>query len=117
MNMSIRGIGLALPPHRMTQEQAAELAREVICRSEQQQRVLTALYRKSGVEQRHTVLPHTLALKWHSESPTGKPEDRPITLGPTTAERMRYFAEHASPLAKQAALAALKDAAVLPAEI
>src|SRR6478672_7522978 len=101
MTMFVHGIGLAAAPHTMTQEQAAELAREVICRTEQQQRVLTALYRKAGVNQRHTVLPHSIARNWLPESPTGKAEDRPVTLGPTTAERMRYFSEHAPPLAQR----------------
>src|SRR5207247_1728423 len=95
MTVLLRGIGLAVPPHTMSQEQAAELARTVICRTDQQQRVLTALYRKAGIENRHSVLPYTTALNWLPESPTGKQEDRPATLGPTTAERMRYFAEHA----------------------
>src|SRR5256885_16862076 len=117
MSMTIRGIGLAVPPHKMTQEQAAELASTVICRTEQQQRVLTALYRKAGVENRHSVLPYATALHWLPESPTGKQQDRPATLGPTTAVRMRYFAEHAPPLATNAAKAALTDASVDPGEI
>src|SRR5436190_8748345 len=117
MSMTIRGMGLAVPPHRMTQEQAAELASTVICRTEQQQRVLTALYRKAGIENRHSVLPYTTALNWLPDSPTGKQQDRPATLGPTTAVRMQYFAEHAPPLARKAAAAALAEAGVDPAEI
>src|SRR5438094_8445595 len=116
MSMTIRGIGLAVPPHEMTQEQAAELASTVICRTEQQQRVLTALYRKAGIESRHSVLPYTTALQWLPESPTGKQQDRPTTLGPSTAVRMQYFAEHAPPLANSAATAALTEARVDPAE-
>src|SRR5256885_1309790 len=110
MSMTIRGIGLAVPPNTMTQEQAAELASTVICRTEQQQRVLTALYRKAGIENRHSVLPYKTALNWLPDSPTGKQQDRPATLGPTTAVRMQYFAEHAPPLAKNAAAAALAEA-------
>ena len=117
MSMTIRGIGLAVPPNTMTQEQATELASTVICRTEQQQRVLTALYRKAGIENRHSVLPYTTALQWLPDSPTGKQQDRPATLGPTTAVRMQYFAEHAPPLAKQAAEGALQDADIDPADI
>jgi alkylresorcinol/alkylpyrone synthase len=117
MSMLIQGIGCAVPPHTMTQDQAAELACEVICRTQQQQRVLTALYRKAGVTERHTALPHRVALEWLPASPSGKIEDRPIALGPTTAERMRYFAEHAPPLARQAALAALDHAALKSGDI
>jgi len=115
--MLIRGIGLATAPHTMTQDEAAELACEVICRTEQQQRVLTALYRKSGVDQRHTVLPHTLARRWLPDWPAADWKNRPTTLGPTTAERMKYFSELAPPLARRAALAALADACAQPAEI
>jgi len=117
MNALIRGIGVAVPPHVVTQEQAAELASTVICRTEQQQRVLTALYRKAGIESRHSVLPYTTALHWLPDSPTGKQADRPTTLGPTTAVRMQYFAEHAPPLANKAAAAALQDTGVDPAEV
>ncbi len=117
MSILIRGIGLAVPQHTMTQEQAAELAGTVICRTEQQQRVLTALYRKAGVENRHSVLPYSTALRYLPDSPTGKQQDRPTTLGPTTAVRMQYFAEHAPPLARQAADAALRDARVNAAKI
>jgi len=101
----------------MSQEQAAELAREVICRTEAQQRVLTALYRKSGVENRHSVLPYEIARGWLPESPTGKLADRPTTLGPGTSERMRYFAQYAPPLATQAATAALASATARPEQI
>ncbi len=115
--MLIRGIGLAVPPHTMTQEQAADLASTVICRTEQQQRVLTALYRKAGVENRHSVLPYQTALQYLPDSPTGKQADRPKTLGPTTALRMQYFAEHAPPLARQAAASALQQADMDPGNI
>jgi predicted naringenin-chalcone synthase len=101
----------------MSQDQAAELAREVICRTEQQRRVLTALYRKAGVGQRHTVLPHTIARNWLPELEEDKLEERPAILGPTTAERMRYFAEHAPPLAQRAAEAALDNAGCEASEI
>ncbi len=117
MSVVLRSIGVATPPHTMTQEQAAELARTVICRTEQQQRVLTALYRKAGIENRHSVLPYVTALNWLPDSPTGKDEDRPATLGPSTAERMRFFSQFAPPLAREAASTALKNAAAAPSEI
>jgi predicted naringenin-chalcone synthase len=117
MSMLIRGIGLAMPPHTMTQDEAATLACQVICRTPQQQRVLTALYRKAGIEQRRTALPHRIALRWLPPSPTGDDADRPATLGPTTAERMRYYAEHAPPLAQAAASSALDQANLAASEI
>jgi predicted naringenin-chalcone synthase len=117
MSMSIRSIGLAVPPNRMTQDEAAALACQVICRTPQQQRVLTALYRKAGIEQRWTALPHQIALRWLPPSPTGDDADRPATLGPTTAERMQYYAEHAPPLAQAAATSALNQASLPASDI
>jgi predicted naringenin-chalcone synthase len=115
MTAQILGIGLATPPHTMSQDEAASLAREVICRGPLQERVLTALYRKAGVSQRHTALPHRIALDWLPEvDETGQ---RQTTLGPTTAERMKYFAEHAPSLAMSAAGHALDVAHAAAGEI
>ena len=64
MSMFIRGMGLAVPPHTMTQQQAIELARGVNCQTEQQERMLSVLYRKSGVQNRHTSLPYETGFEW-----------------------------------------------------
>jgi predicted naringenin-chalcone synthase len=111
-SMTILGLGTAVPAHRMTQEQSAALARRVICRSDREARVLTALYQKAGVMNRYTVLPHEIALQW---LPPG--DNNATTLGPTTGERMAYFAEHAPPLARQAARHALQQAGVAARQI
>lgn len=110
MTFSIRGLGTAVPPHTMSQEEATDLARQVICQTPDQDRLLSVLYRKSGVENRHTALPHRIALNWLPETkPTDSPPDQPPVFGPTTGERMRFFAEHAPPLAQAAALGALEQ--------
>src|SRR5687767_3636427 len=104
MSFSIRGLGTAVPSHTMSQHEATELAQQVICRTEQQSRLISVLYRKAGVENRYTALPHRIALDWLETKPDDTPaEARPTTLGPTTAERMQFFAEHAPPLAEKAA--------------
>lgn len=113
MTFSIHGWGTAVPPNRMSQAEATELAQQVICRGEQQSRLLSVLYRKAGVENRFTALPHRIAHEWLPPLPASEPaEARPTTTGPTTAERMRFFAEHAPPLAHDAAARALDDAAM-----
>jgi predicted naringenin-chalcone synthase len=117
MSMTIHGVGLAVPPPTMTQDEAAELAREVICRTEQQRRVLTALYRKAGVSQRHTALPHRIALNWLPVQTGANADERPTTLGPTTAERMQLFAEHAPLLAERAARAALENSGLSRSDV
>lgn len=113
MSFVIRGLGTAVPPHRMSQQEATELAHEVICRTEQQKRLLSVLYRKSGVANRYTALPHRIARNWLPENPAGSvlPADT-ATLGPTTAERMKFFAQHAPPLALGAARQALEQAGI-----
>jgi predicted naringenin-chalcone synthase len=90
----------------------------VICRSEQEARLLGALYRKAGVERRYTALPHRIARNWLPEGFHALPKsEQPTLSGPTTGERMAYYAEHAPPLALQAAERALESASVRPAEI
>ncbi|MEX2176199.1 MAG: type III polyketide synthase [Pirellulaceae bacterium] len=105
MTLQILGLGTAVPQHSMSQAEATDLARQVICRTEQQERMLRVLYRKAGVENRQTVLPHRIALDWLTD-------ERAVTPGPTTAERMGFYAEHAPPLARQAAQAALETSGV-----
>ena len=118
MKFKILGLGTAVPPHAMSQQEATELAHRVVCQTEQQQRLLSVLYRKAGVENRQTALPHRIAEKW---LPPASAEDnespRPATFGPTTAERMQYFAEHAPPIALRASSQALANAGMEPAEI
>ena len=50
MSLTICGIGTALPPHTMTQDEAAELARRVNLPADTQAAVLRALYRRAGVK-------------------------------------------------------------------
>jgi len=111
MNFRILGLGTALPPHRLDQTEAALLGAEVCCRTDQQARLLAVLYRNSGVETRHTVLPAATAFDYAS----GGAGDN--GRGPSTAERMRLYAEHAPPLARAAATAALDEAAIAPADV
>ncbi|MGI8982018.1 MAG: type III polyketide synthase [Pirellulaceae bacterium] len=118
MNFSILGLGTAVPPHSMSQQEATELAQQVVCRTEQQQRLISVLYRKAGVENRYTALPHRIAEQWLPLAGANDfPTDRPPTLGPTTAERMQFFAEHAPPIALSASQQALDQAAMAPSEI
>ncbi len=117
MSFQIRGIGTAVPEHRMSQTEAAYLAHEVICRSDQERRLLSVLYRKAGVENRFMALPHRIALDWLKPRETPDEIVAGTTLGPTTGERMKFYAEHATPLAVNAARSALSAAKTRPQEI
>jgi predicted naringenin-chalcone synthase len=118
MSFSILGLSTAVPPHRMSQDESALLARRVICQTDQQARVLTALYQKAGVSNRYTALPHEIALNWAPEAGDDSTKlATGVSVGPTTGERMQYFAEHASSLAVRAAQAAIAEAGVEPVQI
>jgi predicted naringenin-chalcone synthase len=115
MSFAIRGLGTAVPPHTMTQDEATRLAQRVICRGEQQSRLVAALYRKAGVQQRYTALPHEIAMQWVPAEAGEAPLPSDLVLhGPTTGERMRFFAEHAPPLAGEASRRALLAADLPP---
>ena len=135
MSFHIAGLGTALPEHRMSQSEAAELAQKVVCRTEVQSRFLDVLYSHAGVDHRYTALPHRMALDWIEDNGTAShsnPGGNGVasengngnghvpstgTLGPTTAERMEFYEQHAWPLAMQAAGRALEQAGIAPAEI
>jgi len=113
MTFAILGLGTAVPAHTMSQDESAALARKVICQTDQQARVLTGLYQKAGVKNRYTVLPHEIALNYTPEKIDASSSLATETvLGPTTAERMQFFAEHAAPLAHQAAARALSESGI-----
>ena len=113
MDLSILGLGAAVPQYRMTQIEAAELAQHVCSASGDQARAIKILYRRAGVETRHTVLPHRTALDWLSADEEGGVATC-VQFGPTTQERMQLYSQHACRLAVRAGAAAL-DASGAPA--
>jgi predicted naringenin-chalcone synthase len=121
MSLWIHGLGTAVPSPTMTQQEAVELAQQVIRPTDQQTRLLKALYRRTGVKNRHTALPHRTALDW-VPAPAGAAVDEAAAstmdgLGPSTSQRMRFYSEHAPPLAISAASHALEQATIDPSEI
>lgn len=98
MGLILRGIGTAVPERWLSQEQALDLAPQMVAANPRQQRLLRRIYLRSGVEGRHCV---------------------PLLDGPnpSTAERMRHYRNEAVPLALQACRRALADAAMAPEAI
>jgi predicted naringenin-chalcone synthase len=122
MSLEILGLGTAVPAHTMSQQEATELAQQVCCENDEQARLLRVLYRKAGVENRHTCLPHRIALDWVGNGDNHAPAVNGAvvavsTLGPTTSERMAFYEEHALPLARQAARTAVDLSSLRPQEI
>jgi predicted naringenin-chalcone synthase len=60
----VTGLGTALPEHSMTQDEAVELAQQICCRTEGERSLIRVLYRRSGVRQRYTALPHKIAFDY-----------------------------------------------------
>ncbi|REJ87775.1 MAG: type III polyketide synthase [Planctomycetota bacterium] len=128
MPLSILGLGTALPPHTMSQEEALQMSTNIICRDRRQSRIMRVLFRKAAVENRHTCIPYLTAYEWAgqevpSESPSHGSEvivegnGDALYRGLTTGERMRVFAEKAAPLAKQAVRASFEEAGVSPSDV
>jgi len=108
--------GLATPEHCIDQKEAAQYAIEYICHTDEQRRLLPALYRMSGVKRRYTVL--------LEENGNGKPEqaffpksEDEHDRGPSLAERMVKYEYEAPRLAIQSSRQALEASGVAPDEI
>jgi predicted naringenin-chalcone synthase len=121
MSLSLRGIGTAVPPTILTQEDALRLARVLCSRPDEQATWLPGMYQGTGIRTRRVVLGEqvirdVLDGTTHSGSvflPTTDPNDR----GPTTGERLRIYAQEVGRLAMQAAGRALAEAGTRPGDI
>jgi predicted naringenin-chalcone synthase len=117
MTLGLTGIGTALPEHRLKQSEAVEL-HATFCRiDEKRSRTLRALYRRCGVQTRHSVTLDAsegpLETRQKFYSPAVDDDD----AGPGTAARMAVFAARAPALAIQAARKALTVGSVQPSEV
>lgn len=96
---SIRSIATALPPHRITQARAADVARQVHAGREDLLKLMR-VFTSSGVEERHLAFPEEYYAKPRSFD-----------------ERNRDYIEQALILSEKAAKAALERAGVKPREV
>jgi predicted naringenin-chalcone synthase len=98
----ITAFATAIPAQTITQSESARLAQGLGV-SKRWHRMLPALYRKAGVNRRSSVLlgpPNEDVFQRQSFYPVAT-ESEPF--GPTTAQRMQSYQEHASPLLHRAA--------------
>ncbi len=56
MSLALVGMGTAVPDHHGDQALALGIARDMCAQTERQDRLLRAIYRRSGVSKRHSVL-------------------------------------------------------------
>lgn len=118
MGASIDGIGLALPEHWVTQQDATQHALATSLASNGQRNFAERVYSNAGIMSRHSVL-------LEASSQVGEPVQQSYyhpaseenRNGPSTADRMESYKQHASTLAHQAASEALADAGVEPGQV
>ena len=117
MTIEMTGMGCALPPGSLSQSDAASAASrlrgvEDVSVADRQLQLLSALYRRSGVQTRHSVLlkagdeEAVERQTFYEEAST--PEDR----GPSTAARMQRYETEAPVLAERASRLALEAAGI-----
>ncbi len=106
MSVSIAGIGTAVPPHRIAQSEAAEIARPFACKTPAQERLFHEIYRRSGVETRHGVVLD------RSQGDLACRQNFYTLASPSTRDRMRVFEANAGPLAIAAAGRALEGTSI-----
>jgi predicted naringenin-chalcone synthase len=118
MSLVIRGMGTALPRHSIGQDEAAQVARVLCCRNEEDVDLLPDLYRHTGIDRRHMIFAPDVVqdiLQGECSSgsiflPSGLPDDR----GPTTHQRMECYGSESQPLALRAGRLALRHAHLEP---
>jgi predicted naringenin-chalcone synthase len=109
--MVIAGIGTATPPHTISSADAAEIAQRLAREPPERRRLFHALYRRSGVLTRHSVVLTASDGQLAARQSFFGPEE------PTTFARMRRYEIEAGPLAVSAARSALGDAAIEPGRV
>ena len=110
MPLYIAGLGTALPEHSIEQKDAATIVESLCCDTGDQRRLLPALYRRTSVNRRHSVVLEASAGALDERQTFFGERRHSEDSGPTTATRMSRYAAEALPLAEHAALAAFDQA-------
>lgn len=118
MSLTILGLGTAVPPIRVRQEDAAAVARVVTGCNERQAALLTTLYRQTDIATRHMVPGQEILTRAldHVHGANGAPR-APAGPGPGTGARMQLYQREVLGLALPAAQQALAEAQVSAAAI
>lgn len=117
MSLEILGMGTAFPPRALTQVEAARASATTQALEVDERRRTLALYRRSGVETRRSVLLDPEESISSSLERFYTPRSRESDSGPTTRQRMEVYEREAGALVTRAAALALADAAVSSSRI
>jgi predicted naringenin-chalcone synthase len=116
MSLAILGIGTAVPQNAIEAEEALAFAESIAVHApEDELRLMRVLYKKSGVQRRHSVLlgpEGSPQRQTFFPVPNGKWRD-----GPGVQARMEQYESEAMPLARLAAQRALDSAGLLPQDV
>jgi predicted naringenin-chalcone synthase len=111
MSLAILGVGTALPLHSIEQKDAARLAKPLLCRTDEEARLLESLYEKTRILKRGSVL-----LEGRNETGPRQsfflPAKTECDQGPTTEERMERYIKEAPLLALASAQEALAESGI-----
>jgi predicted naringenin-chalcone synthase len=116
----ILGLGTALPEHSIVQSEAATFATTCLAGEAESDRAATlveALYRRSGVRSRHSVVLETSTTIVPASQTFYGESDSPDDRGPSTQDRMQRYEATASLLAVQASRKALEAAELDPQQV
>ena len=109
MKFSILGQGTAVPEHSINRSESVDLVGGDSWRSEKERRIIRGLYRRTGVEKRHSVLLNKRLTE--DDGPQYDPQFRQKSaddMGPSVGARMEVYEERAFPLALRAAASAIE---------
>ena len=130
MSMSIAGMATANPDHVLTQDDALELAQQVFA-GEDRNRTLRAIYRRSGIKTRRTLVSTDRVRSWLGLGPASADlnanlndtdlarggTQTAVGRGATTKQRMELYRDEAPRLAWQSSQSALARAELPAREI
>lgn len=137
MSFTIHGLGTAQPAHTIDQSDMAAAAEPCCCATDRQRKLLPALYRRTTVAKRNSVVLNATGADGSEVSGVsggagGGQADLPMhqrmldfyppaedagDRGPTLSQRMKRYPEEALALAADACREALADAAVRPEQV
>lgn len=117
MTFTLQGLGIAIPERSMPQELTAEHSVEMWGNTHGRAGVVRALYRRSGVKLRHSVLIDSDDELNVIHQSFYRPSRDALDRGPTTAQRMQRYEQEAIRLGTRSCMAALENAGIDPSEI
>ena len=121
MSFAIRGLGTAHPPDAVTPEHGLGIARFLAGPDVRTSTWLIPVYANSGIARRYQVIGgpvvNDILNGTRSSGSPFLPTEANESIGPTTGERLRIYAEEAGPMALRAASAALAESQFEPDSI